>query len=613
MIKYQLMNTKQILNKYINFYLEKGHKLIPNVSLVPQGDSTLLFVNSGMFPLVPYLSGQTHPLGNKLVNVQRALRLEDIDEIGDKSHTLGFHMIGNWSLGDYFKDKQLPWAYEFLIEELGLDIKRIVATVFKGDELVQKDNQSIEILKNVFKKYGCDLVENKNIFAYGKKENWWQRGDAVGELGGPDSEIHYYLGSGDFVELGKNPLDNEEEFLEIGNSVFMQYKKTANGWQELDQKNVDFGGGLERLAWVSQNKNDIFETDNYWSIIKKIQELTGKNYIDSEETKRLMRIVADHIKICVLLVMDGVSPSNKDQGYILRRLLRRLTRFGMQVGITKDVSLNLVDVVVQTYSWLYPQLQDVSDQIKVLFDAEEKKFIKTLNNGQIQTSKLIKQNNNFFTKDWAKVAFELYQSMGYPHEMFLQDLSDNQIKINNEDFYNMYDRLAQQHQSQSRQGSDKKFKGGLADHSDIVIKYHTATHLIQAGLKKILSQSVSQAGSNITNQRARFDFYYDQKITDQQVNQVENFVNQIIKEGINVNETTLDKQEAIDKNVTYLQNESYPDLVKVYYIGNSLEECVSKEFCGGPHVSNTKELPKVEIYKVENIGEGKKRIYFRFK
>lgn len=613
MIKYQLMNTKQILNKYINFYLEKGHKLIPNVSLVPQGDSTLLFVNSGMFPLVPYLSGQTHPLGNKLVNVQRALRLEDIDEIGDKSHTLGFHMIGNWSLGDYFKDKQLPWAYEFLIEELGLDIKRIVATVFKGDELVQKDNQSIEILKNVFKKYGCDLVENKNIFAYGKKENWWQRGDAVGELGGPDSEIHYYLGSGDFVELGKNPLDNEEEFLEIGNSVFMQYKKTANGWQELDQKNVDFGGGLERLAWVSQNKNDIFETDNYWSIIKKIQELTGKNYIDSEETKRLMRIVADHIKICVLLVMDGVSPSNKDQGYILRRLLRRLTRFGMQVGITKDVSLNLVDVVVQTYSWLYPQLQDVSDQIKVLFDAEEKKFIKTLNNGQIQTSKLIKQNNNFFTKDWAKVAFELYQSMGYPHEMFLQDLSDNQIKINNEDFYNMYDRLAQQHQSQSRQGSEKKFKGGLADHSDIVIKYHTATHLIQAGLKKILSQSVSQAGSNITNQRARFDFYYDQKITDQQVNQVENFVNQIIKEGINVNETTLDKQEAIDKNVTYLQNESYPDLVKVYYIGNSLEECVSKEFCGGPHVSNTKELPKVEIYKVENIGEGKKRIYFRFK
>lgn len=613
MIKYQLMNTKQILNKYINFYLEKGHKLIPNVSLVPQGDSTLLFVNSGMFPLVPYLSGQTHPLGNKLVNVQRALRLEDIDEIGDKSHTLGFHMIGNWSLGDYFKDKQLPWAYEFLIEELGLDIKRIVATVFKGDELVQKDNQSIEILKNVFKKYGCDLVENKNIFAYGKKENWWQRGDAVGELGGPDSEIHYYLGSGDFVELGKNPLDNEEEFLEIGNSVFMQYKKTANGWQELDQKNVDFGGGLERLAWVSQNKNDIFETDNYWSIIKKIQELTGKNYIDSEETKRLMRIVADHIKICVLLVMDGVSPSNKDQGYILRRLLRRLTRFGMQVGITKDVSLNLVDVVVQTYSWLYPQLQDASDQIKVLFDAEEKKFIKTLNNGQIQTSKLIKQNNNFFTKDWAKVAFELYQSMGYPHEMFLQDLSDNQIKINNEDFYNMYDRLAQQHQSQSRQGSDKKFKGGLADHSDIVIKYHTATHLIQAGLKKILSQSVSQAGSNITNQRARFDFYYDQKITDQQVNQVENFVNQIIKEGLNVNETTLDKQEAIDKNVTYLQNESYPDLVKVYYIGNSLEECVSKEFCGGPHVSNTKELPKVEIYKVENIGEGKKRIYFRFK
>lgn len=613
MVKYQLMySTKDILNKYIQFYEQKDHKLIPNVSLVPQNDSTLLFVNSGMFPLVPYLSGQSHPLGKRLVNVQRALRLEDIEEIGDKSHTLGFHMIGNWSLGDYFKDKQLVWAYEFLIDELKLDITKIAATVFEGQENIKKDNESIKILTEIFNKYNCDLTEGKNLFAYGKKENWWQRGDAVGELGGPDSEIHYYLGQGNFAEQNKNPVDNEDEFLEIGNSVFMQYQKTQQGWSELSQKNVDFGGGLERLAWVVQGKNDIFETDNYMPIIEKIQDLSDKNYYQDQETTKLMRIVADHIKVCVFLAMDGVLPSNKDQGYILRRLLRRLTRYGYDLGIKENVSLSLVDIVIKTYQWMYPSLTELSEKIKELFDNEEKKFIKTLKAGQLKTSKIINNSNDFSSKKWAGLAFDLYQSLGYPHEMFLQDIKDAKKDINDNEFYNEYELLINKHQQKSRKGSEQKFKGGLADNSEVVVKYHTATHLVQSALKNILDKDVAQAGSNITDQRARFDFFYNQELSDEKLSEVESYVNNLIDRQLEVHETSLNKEDAISKDVTYMKNESYPDVVKVYYIGNSIEDCVSKEFCGGPHVQNTSQLSHIEIYKSQNIGQGKKRIYFRF-
>jgi len=608
-----MLSTKEILTKYLEFYKSRDHHQIPNVSLVPENDSTLLFVNSGMFPLVPYLSGEKHAVGKRLVNVQRALRLEDIEEVGDNKHTLGFHMIGNWSLGDYFKKEQLPWVYEFLIEHLGLDINKVVATVFVGDQYAPKDDESISILKGIFEKYGADLAEGKNVFAFGKKENWWQRGDAIGELGGPDSEIHYYLGEGDFVSQGKNPVDNETEFLEIGNSVFMQYKKTEAGWEELSQKNVDFGGGLERLAWVVQGKKDLFETDNFWSIIQKIQELSGKSYYENDLIKKSMRIVSDHIKVCVLLAMDGVEPSNKDQGYILRRLLRRMIRSGRRLGIKKDLSVNLVSSVVTTFSWLYPVLEEKKTLIEDMFKEEETKFSRTLEEGQRQIGKILSKKPNYDLSGWAKIAFDLYQSVGYPQEMCLEDLKENNIAIFDKDFLKEFDSLVESHQAQSRSGAQGKFTGGLADHSDIVIKYHTVTHLLNAGLQKVLGTHVSQAGSNITNERARFDFFHEDKLSDQQVIEVEKFVNDRIAEKLPVTYEVMDKEQALTKGVSFIKNETYPDKVKVYFVGSSFENAISKEFCGGPHVENTGDLSPISLYKQENIGKGKKRVYVKFK
>lgn len=609
-----MLSTKNILDSYIKFYEEKGHKKIPNVSLVPENDPSLLFVNSGMFPLVPYLSGGTHPLGTRLVNVQRALRIMDIDEIGDNKHTLGFHMIGNWSLGDYFKEEQLPWAYEFIIEKLGLDIKRIVATVFEGDTVAPKDIQSVEILKSIFKKYGIEGIEGKNILAYGKKENWWQRGDAIGELGGPDSEIHYYLGDGDFVSLGKNPVDNDEEFLEIGNSVFMQYKMTEDGWKELAQKNVDFGGGLERLAWVVQEKKDIFETDNFWPIIEKIQEISGKKYLENPAVTKAMRIVADHMRACVFLAMDGVLPSNKDQGYILRRLIRRMIRAGRSLGIKKDISVNLVSIVVKEFNWLYPTLLEKQSSIENIFKEEELKFIKTLEEGQRQIQKLLSKNEGrgLSSSDWALVAFDLYQSVGYPNEIFLDELKDKNISIEETKFNKEFEDLVSNHQAQSRSGAQGKFTGGLADHSEVVVKYHTITHLLNAGLKKYLGDHVSQAGSNITKDRARFDFFHNDKLTDEQIVNVESFINQMIIKHIPVHYEVMDKNAALGKGVAFIKNETYPDQVKVYYIGNTLETAFSKEFCGGPHVENTGDLSSIQIYKQENVGKGIRRVYLKF-
>jgi len=607
-----MLTTKNILENYIKFFEEKGHKKIPNVSLVPDNDPSLLFVNSGMFPLVPYLSGEKHPLGTRLVNVQRALRIMDIDEIGDKSHTLGFHMIGNWSLGDYFKDEQLPWIYEFLIEKLGLDIKRVAATVFVGDAVAPKDIPSILLLQKIFKKYGIEGIEEKNIFAYGKDDNWWQRGDAIGELGGPDSEIHYYLGEGDYASQGKNPVNNDDEFLEIGNSVFMQYIKTATGWTELKQKNVDFGGGLERLAWVVQGKKDIFETDNFWSIIEKIQKLSGKDYYASEQNKKAMRILADHMRACVFLGMDGVKPSNKDQGYILRRLIRRMTRAGRSLGIERDLSVRLVSVVVDQFMWLYPVLGDKKQYLESMFKEEEDRFVKTLAEGQRQIQSILKKNTGKDAVDWPTIAFDLYQSVGFPQEIFLEELRDKNISLDEQEFNTIFDTLLSTHQSNSRSGAEGKFKGGLADHSEVVVKYHTITHLLQAGLKKFLGDSVSQAGSNITKDRARFDFFYNEKLTDEQIINVESFINEKVLKHIPVHYEIMEKEEAITKSVAYMKNETYPDQVKVYYIGNTFDTAFSKEFCGGPHVENTGDLSPIQIFKQENIGNGKRRIYLKF-
>jgi alanyl-tRNA synthetase len=604
------MTTQEIYKKYIEFFEERGHKECPNVSLVPEGDSTLLFVNSGMFPLVPYLLGEMdHPLGSRVVNVQRAVRFEDLDEVGDPRHTLAFHMLGNWGFGDYFKEEQLPWLYEFLIKELHLDPSKLYSTVFEGDADASRDEKSIETLQSAFSHYGTSLEVGKRIFPYGKKSNWWQRGDAVGELGGPDSETFYYLGEGDPTS---DPESDEDNFLEIGNSVFLQYKRAESGWEELPQKNVDFGGGLERLAMVVQGKKDIFETDNFWPIIEKIQDLSGQDYYANEDITRSMRILADHVRASVFLAMDGVTPSNKDQGYVLRRLLRRMVRYGRKLGVMEGISVNLVSLVCDMFSWLYPSLPEKRAPIETLFAVEEEKFRKTLVRGQKEMEKALSKIDTTDLDVVSKTAFDLYQSVGYPKEIFEEDFVDKGFALDTAEFGKKFDALVFDHQADSRKGAEQKFKGGLADKSDVVVKYHTATHLLQAGLKKVLGEHVGQQGSNITGERLRFDFTHTAKLTESEVAQVEDFINNAISAAIPVTYEVLPIEKAKETGATFLANETYPKQVSVYCVGDTTENALSKEFCGGPHVKNTSELLPLEIYKQDKIGEGKIRVYARF-
>jgi len=604
------MTSKEILTKYLDFYKARGHKLIPNVSLVPEGNSTLLFVNSGMFPLVPYLSGQEHPLGKRLMNVQRAMRLQDMDEIGDNRHTTIFHMIGNWSLGDYFKEEQLNWKFELLINELGLDPKRLYATIFAGDKDAPKDEESVNILKKVYSKYGIDAKEDERIFAYGKKSNWWQRGDAIDELGGPDSEVYFYMKG--VAPVGQGPEEDEENFFEICNSVFMQYYRTEKGWEPLPQNNVDFGGGLERIAVAVQGKNDIYETDNFWPVIQKIQEISGKNYYADDHTKKNMRILADHMRASTFLAMDGVTPSNKDQGYILRRLLRRMIRAGRGLGVEKDLSVRLVSTIVQMFDWMYPQLTEKTSEIEQVFAGEEKKFFEVLKKGSDFVEKILVGAAKLSAKDLAVKAFDLFQSVGYPSETFLEEIKDRGIVPDEKVFKQTYDEIFDKHQEISRAGIEKKFKGGLADTGDISKRYHTATHLLQKALRDVLGKHVVQLGSNITADRLRFDFPNAQKLSEIEIKEVEKIINDAVDAKMSVTYVMLSKEDAVSSEALFMKNESYPETVKVYYIGDSLESAFSKEFCGGPHVENTSTIGHIEIFKQETIGDGKQRIYARF-
>ena len=609
MLEYRMMTSHEIVKQFLAFQEKNGHALIPNLSLVPENDPTLLFVNCGMFPLVPYLSGEPHPLGKRLANIQRSMRFEDIEEVGDPRHTTVFHMLGNWSLGDYFKNEQLTWVYEFYIEKLRLDPQRLFATFFAGDEFAPRDSESLELIQKIFKKYGIEAKENERIFP-GTHDNWWQRGEAVGELGGPDSEIFYYTGKGE-VLLGKNPDKFEEEFLEIGNSVFMQFKRTSSGWGELPQKNVDFGGGLERLAMVVQQKADIFETDNFWPIIEKLEKLSGRKYGEDKETRRSMRIIADHGRSATLLAMDGVLPANKDQGYALRRFLRRLIRFGTKLGL-ENFTAQIPSAVAKSLGWLYPELESQKEMIEKLFTQEEERFAKTLKNAQ----KLVKQSLEKLEhspESIAENAFNLYQSSGYPPEMFVDDVVEKGIKISLKEFEKAYKNFMAAHQELSRKGAEQKFKGGLADHSEMVIKYHTTTHLLHQALRVVLGPHIRQHGSNITGERVRFDFAHPTALTGPEIRAVEKLVNQTISQKLPVNFVMMEKAQAEKSGALHFFKEKYPETVKVYFVGSSLEQAFSKEFCGGPHIHNLSELtPTFAIYKQESVGDNLRRIYAKF-
>ncbi len=606
-----MLSAQQILQKYFGHFAKYGHKQIPNVSVVPKEDSTLLFVNSGMFPLVPYLMGEPHPLGKRLTNVQRSIRFEDMEEVGqDIRHTTAFHMIGNWSLGDYFKKEQLTWIYEFFVEVLRLDPNRLYATVFKGDAFVPRDEESIEILKRIFKKYGIDAKLGERTFEFGRESNWWQRGDAIGEPGGPDSEIFYWLLDRP-PKPGENPETAEDHFLEIGNSVFMQYVKTKTGWEELPQKNVDFGGGLERIAMVVQGKQDIFLTDMFEPVIRAIEKLTNKPY---ESHKKEFRIIADHMRASVIIGMDGVIPSNKEQGYVLRRLLRRMFRFAHKLGAKSNIVTQLVEPTITMLEWLYPWWREKQKQIEEIFTEEEKRFNNVLRKvlpkvEQLATRLAGKKAN---TEELAKYAFNLYQSLGFPPEMFEEELEHQNIKFDKKAYQEAYKKLFEKHQEISRKGAEKKFKGGLAEHTETTIRYHTATHLLHAALYTLIDPNIHQKGSNITNERLRFDFPLHRDLTKEEIKKLGDWVNERIKEGLPVNFVILNKEEA-KKIAKYIPGEEYPEKVKVYYIGHTLEDAISREFCGGPHVKNTKEIPPIEIYKYENLGGGVKRLYARFR
>ncbi len=584
-------------NKYSDFWKKRNHKEVPPIPLVPQNDPTTLFTGSGMQQLVPYLLGEIHPLGNRLYNIQRCLRAQDIDEVGDNRHDTFFEMMGNWSLGDYFKKEQLTWFWEFLTKDLGLPKEKLYVTVFSGDEKnkLPADNESISIWKNL------GVAEN-HIFKYGPEKNWWSRAGIpdnmpAGEPGGPDSEVFF-----EFTQIPHDPKFGKAchpncdcgRFIEIGNSVFMQYKKNQDGtFSELPAKNVDFGGGLERITMAAENKNDLFETNVFDKIIAALEKITSKNYSDN---KKEMRIIADHIKSSVFLIKEGVTPSNKEQGYVLRRLLRKAA-FNLHktgVDINQMISFGeLCQSIIDTYGEIYFDTENYRKKIEPIVQEEMNKFGKTLARG-------ISEIRNTKDKDLENKAFYFYQSYGLPLEIIEEIFDSQNKKVDKKVFRDQFEK----HRQLSRTASAGKFKGGLADHSEQTIKYHTATHLLHQALFDVIGNEVRQEGSNITAERLRFDFYSPVKPSPEQIKKVESIISGKIKESLPVHFEILPKEKALQIGAKSFFREKYPDMVKVYFVGG-----YSKEFCGGPHVKNTSEIGSLKIFKFEKIGSNLYRIY----
>jgi len=621
------ITANTLRQKYLDFFIKKNHAFIPSASLLPENDSSLLFVNSGMFPLVPYLLGEKHPAGLRLVNSQKSFRTEDIDEVGDSRHNTFFEMLGNWSFGDYFKEEQLTWWFEFLFLELKIDPAKIYQTVYAGSEdgKIEKDNESVQILQKLFVQYGVSAEEGpdtlgkgeqgsgqeidfskQRIFAY-RDKNWWQRGDAIGELGGPDSETFYDTGKEHDIAFGPHCHPNCDcgRFLEIGNSVFMQYQKTIEGWQELENKNVDFGGGLERILMILSETDSIFKTDLFQRTIFKIEELSGKKY---EDNKRAFEVIVDHLKAATFIVGDekGVGPANSDQGYIVRRLLRRAIRYGRQISIEKNNWLqDVAQIFIQDYKEAYPELDKNKEFIFSEFNKEEEKFNRTLEKGILEFEKLSSSDLD------ASAAFNLYQSYGFPLEMTEELAIEKGIKVDKAGFYEEL----RKHQELSRTASAGKFKGGLADHSEETTKLHTAAHLLLAALKKVLGNQIVQRGSNITAERLRFDFTHSEKVTAEQIKAVEDLINEAIDKGLDVAWEEMSVSEAKATGATGAFDSKYGDKVKVYTVGKDnnkstkdWDDIFSREICGGPHVQSLKGLGRFKISKEEASSAGVRRM-----
>ena len=598
------MTSKQIREKYIKFFVDRDHKEIAPAKLVPENDPTTLFTSSGMQPLVPYLLGQEHPEGKRLVDSQPSFRAEDIEEVGDNRHTTFFEMLGNWSLGDYFKKEQLEWNWKFLTEEVGLEKDRLYITLYEGSEFVPKDMESFEIWKDLG-------VSQDHIRFYGDK-NWWSRSGPPsnmppGEPGGPDSEVFY-----EFISIEHDKKFGEDchpncdcgRFMEICNSVFIQYRKKEDGsLEELSQKNVDFGGGLERITAASNNDPDVFQTDLYKSLIDAIAHLCDKGYIG--ENQAAMRIIADHMKAATFLIVDGVMPSNKLQGYVLRRLLRRSAvkmRY-LEKGVKLNELVKLVPLILSIY-----EKDSQTKDVERIVNEEMDRFSKTLDHGLKEMEKIEKIDG--------KKAFDLYQTFGFPYEVTEELFRQKGQEIDRAQFKAEFEK----HRELSRTASAGMFKGGLADHSEIVTKYHTATHLLHQALRDVLGPEVFQKGSNITSERLRFDFSYDQKMTDEEIKKTEEIVNKRIEEDLKVDHTFMPLEKAKEMNAIGLFNDKYAKEVSIYGVGPefSLDSeskdqrdrggYYSLEFCGGPHVEHTGVIGKIKITKEEAISAGIRRI-----
>jgi alanyl-tRNA synthetase len=550
--------------------------------------------------------GEKHPKGTRLTNAQRCIRTGDIDEVGNNFHCTSFEMLGNWSLNDYFKEEAIRYTLEFFVEELGLDINNIYASVFGGEDGIPEDKVSISIWKDLFKEYGIDanVGEGERIQKFGKKENWW--GLDSGGPCGPDSEIFYDTGK---EPCGKdcNVSCNCGKYVEIGNNVFMEYLKEGDNLRPLGRHNVDFGGGLERLTALIQGADSVYEIDIYKPILEKIQQITNKDILprqDSADILRSQRIIVDHIKAATWIVMDGVVPSSNQQGYILRRLIRRAVRHAKKLNIAETFTREIAEVAIDQFSPIYPELNEKKEEILKIIEEEEIKFNNTLENGLKELENLLGQKRQINGED----AFKLYETYGLPLELTEEILAEKDVILENrQTFFS----AQKEHQEKSRSASKGLFKGGLADTSEVSVRYHTATHLLLASLRKVLGEHVHQKGSNITPERLRLDFPNEAKLTPEELKQVEDLVNSAIDQKLDVTFEEHPKEEAlkiIEKHSsTSSFEEKYPDIVKVYYIGDK-QSPFSVELCNGPHVSNTKELGKFKIVKQENIGAGVKRI-----
>ncbi len=606
-----LMKSADVRRKFIEFYKARGHAVIPSAPLVPENDPTTLFNSAGMQPLIENILGQPHPSGKRLVNSQKAVRTQDIDEVGDNRHTTFFEMLGNWSLGDYFKKEQLSWVWEFLTKELTLDPSRLYVSVFAGNESVPKDTESIRIWKELFLQVGIDAKEEERIFTYPAKKNWWSRAGEpekmpVGEPGGPDSEVFYDFG----IEFGFHERSDDRarpchpncdcgRFLEIANSVFMQYVKQGDGsLSELQDKVVDFGGGLERLTAVSIQNPDVFQTDLFRPLIDIIERLSGKVYGKNEKETCGMRIVADHIKAAVMMMTDGVLPSNKLQGYVLRRLIRRALLYGRNLGLAHDWNYagQLVDAVALIYGDSYPDVVEKSTSIANILQEEALRFGKTLEKGIAEIAKIE-------TLD-GKNAFTLYETYGFPWEMTVEIAAQKGQTVDRMQFESEFEK----HKALSRTAAKGMFKGGLADQSEKTTKLHTAHHLLLAALQKIVNPYIKQRGSNITAERLRMDFNHAEKLTVEELAKVEKLVNEKITENLSVTRREMPREDAEKLGAQMEFGHKYPDRVSVYFVGPEIN-FFSAEFCGGPHVSATGELGTFKIIKEESAGSGIRRIY----